>query len=173
MRQLLVLAHQRGGGALRHHEARIEPGIADEEGRQQRDRRIDQRGDAPLRQIEPISAMAIAIMSAAKATGSAWKLPPESTAPSSAKDQRIVAHRIGLDDQRLRAQLREKVEAGAHHLRLAAEGIGILHPVIAGQMRGADLAAGEQAAVMRRPRASGRDAAAMRECADRRACRSP
>ena len=34
---------------------------------------------------EPISATAMAMMSAAKATGSAWKLPPDSTAPSSAK----------------------------------------------------------------------------------------
>ena len=33
---------------------------------------------------EPISATAMAIMSAAKATGSAWKFPPDSTAPSSA-----------------------------------------------------------------------------------------
>ena len=56
--------------------------------------------------------------------------------------------RIGLDDQRARG-IGQKIEAGAHHLRLAAEGIGILHAVIAGQMRGADLAAGEQAAIMR------------------------
>ena len=34
---------------------------------------------------EPISHSARAMMSAAKATGSAWKLPPESTASSSAK----------------------------------------------------------------------------------------
>ena len=32
---------------------------------------------------DPISAMASARMSAAKATGSAWKLPPESTSPES------------------------------------------------------------------------------------------
>jgi hypothetical protein len=35
--------------------------------------------------IAPTSAMATAIPSAAKATGSAWKLPPEIIAPSSAK----------------------------------------------------------------------------------------
>ena len=34
---------------------------------------------------DPISQTAIAIMSAAKATGSAWKLPPESAVSSSAK----------------------------------------------------------------------------------------
>ena len=33
---------------------------------------------------EPISQIAMAIMSAAKATGSAWKLPPETTSPVSA-----------------------------------------------------------------------------------------
>ncbi|MNL21466.1 hypothetical protein D3C87_1427580 [compost metagenome] len=34
---------------------------------------------------EPISAMASAMLSAAMATGSAWKLPPEITSPSAAK----------------------------------------------------------------------------------------
>ncbi|MNP40681.1 hypothetical protein D3C76_1343350 [compost metagenome] len=33
---------------------------------------------------EPISAMANAMLSAAMATGSAWKLPPEITSPSTA-----------------------------------------------------------------------------------------
>ena len=34
---------------------------------------------------EPISQIASAIMSAAKATGSAWKLPPDRASPSPAK----------------------------------------------------------------------------------------
>ena len=48
MRKLLVLAHEGGGGALRNHEARIEPGIAHEERRQERDRGIDQRRYSPF-----------------------------------------------------------------------------------------------------------------------------
>ncbi len=45
----------------------------------------------------PISAIASARLSAAKATGSAWKLPPESTSPSSREDQRIVGDAVRLD----------------------------------------------------------------------------
>ena len=46
---------------------------------------------------EPISQIASAMMSAAKATGSAWKLPPESASSVVGEDQRIVRHAVGLD----------------------------------------------------------------------------
>src|SRR3546814_3705007 len=45
------------------------------------------------------------------------------------EDQRIVRHAIGLDRQR-RAGLAQQIEHGAHHLRLTAEAIGILHAQI-------------------------------------------
>lgn len=48
----------------------------------------------------PISAIASARLSAAMATGSAWKLPPEITSRLG-KDQRIIGHRIGLSQQYL------------------------------------------------------------------------
>ena len=46
---------------------------------------------------EPISQIASAIMSAANATGSAWKLPPESAIAVLGEDQRIVGDAVGLD----------------------------------------------------------------------------
>jgi hypothetical protein len=42
------------------------------------------------------------------------------------------------------------VEAGAHHLRLAAQAVGVLHAVVAFQVRAADRAALEQGAVVAR-----------------------
>ena len=48
---------------------------------------------------EPISASASAMTSAAMATGSAWKLPPESTSPCSAKTRGLSVTRIGLAHQ--------------------------------------------------------------------------
>ena len=60
-------------------------------------------------------------MSAAKATGSAWKLPPDRTSRCSANTQRIVAHRIGFDRSACRGGGGEKVAGGPHDLGLAAE----------------------------------------------------
>ena len=86
----------------------------------------------------PISASARARLSAAIATGSAWKLPPERMARSSAKT-------IGLSETafasvaRTSAALRICIEARPHHLRLAAERIGVLD-LLAMDVRLADLA---------------------------------
>ncbi len=57
-------------------------------------------------EMAPISLTASAMMSAAKATGSAWKLPPEITSPVSAEDQRVVRRCVGLDAQHPRAHAR-------------------------------------------------------------------
>ena len=105
-------------------------------------------------EIEPTSHSAIAIVSAAKATGWAWKLPPEIALSSSGKT-------IGLSVTApasmvsVRAALLQQVERGAHHLRLAAEAVGVLHPA-AVDVAGEDLAAVEQVARSRRRRGSGR-----------------
>ena len=45
-----------------------------------------------------------------------------------AEQQRIVADRIGLDLERP-GGVADQVERRAHHLRLAAEAVGVLHPV--------------------------------------------
>ena len=49
MRELLVLAHQCGGRALRDHEAGVEAGLADEKGWQEADGGIDQSRDTAFR----------------------------------------------------------------------------------------------------------------------------
>ena len=53
------------------------------------------------------------------------------------EDQRIVGHAVGFGRQRRRG-VAQDVEHGAHDLRLAAQAVGILHAIIADQMRGAD-----------------------------------
>ena len=60
------------------------------------------------------------------------------------EQDRIVGHRIGFDRQRARG-VGEQIEAGAHYLWLAAETVGILHP-IAIVVAGGDIAAVEQRA---------------------------
>ena len=60
------------------------------------------------------------------------------------EEDRVVGDRIGLDLERARG-VGEEVERGAHDLRLAAEAVGVLHPV-AVVVAGDDLAAVEQGA---------------------------
>ena len=90
----------------------------------------------------PISAIASARLSAANATGSAWKLPPERISPVVREDERIVGHRVRFGQQH-RRRVPHLVEARAHHLRLAAQAVRILH-ARAILVRRADRAAGEQ-----------------------------
>ena len=92
----------------------------------------------------------MAMVSAAKATGWAWKLPPEIAVSSS-------GNTIGLSVTapasmvRVRAAFIEQVERGAHHLRLAAEAVRVLDLAAAG-VAGDDLL----------PSSSSRNAAATR-----------
>jgi hypothetical protein len=94
---------------------------------------------------EPISQIARAMVSAAKATGSAWKLPPDRASPVSGKISGLSVTPLASVSS-VAAGLAQQVEDGAHDLRLAAQAIGILHPLVANQMRGADRRAGHQAA---------------------------
>ena len=63
------------------------------------------------------------------------------------ENQRIVGDRIGLGNEGGR-RLRHEIEASAHHLRLAAQRVGVLYP-LARSVRFADLAPGEQFAIGR------------------------
>ena len=53
------------------------------------------------------------------------------------KDQGVVRNAIGLGGERLRG-LAEDIERGAHHLRLAAQAIGVLHARVVDGVAGAD-----------------------------------
>ena len=94
---------------------------------------------------EPISQVAIASMSAAKATGSPWKLPPDSASPCSAKISGLSETPLASIAS-VAAACRSEVEHGAHHLRLAAQAVGVLHAVVVDEVRGADRAARHQRA---------------------------
>ena len=95
--------------------------------------------------MAPISASAIARTSAAIATGSAWKFPPEMHVAVSGEHDRVVRDGIGFDRERARDEA-HRVEARAHHLRLTAQRIRILD-ARAIPMRRHDAAAFEQFAI--------------------------
>ena len=82
-------------------------------------------------------------MSAAKATGSAWKLPPEMTSPVSAKTSGLSETPFASVPSVV-GRLAQQVEHRAHHLRLAAQAVRVLHAVVVGEVRGADRAARHQ-----------------------------
>jgi hypothetical protein len=63
--------------------------------------------------------------------------------------QGVVGHRVGLAHQHQRG-VAQRVQAGAHHLGLAAQAIGVLHAVVAFLMGLTDLAARQQGAVILR-----------------------
>ena len=120
--------------------------------------------------MEPTSHIAMAMMSAAKATGWAWKLPPEMAASSS-------GNRIGLSVTApasilsVRAALASRSSARAHHLRLAAEAVGVLHPAAGTWLVRISLPSSRPA--MARRRRSGRAGREARRCGDRTAWPSP
>ena len=107
---------------------------------------IDHQRDAPLRDGADLGD-GQRDLSAAKATGSAWKLPPETISPALDQHQRVVGGGVRLDLQRARG-LAQHVDRGAGHLRLAADAVGVLHARIAVAVAFADLRAVQQGAIM-------------------------
>ena len=83
-------------------------------------------------------------MSAAKATGSAWKFPPDRASPVSAKISGLSVTPLASVAERRRG-VPQQVEHGAHDLGLAAQAVRVLHPLVADQMRHADGRAFHQA----------------------------
>ncbi len=141
---LLVLGGQRCGGHLSDHEAGVEAGIAGEEGRQAAHHRIDQQRDPALGKIADLAGG-----HRQHVGGEGDRLGVEIAAGQSfffiRKDQRVVGHAIGFGAECARS-LTQHVERGAHHLRLTAQAIGILHALIIGEMRGADRRASHERA---------------------------
>jgi hypothetical protein len=80
---LLILGDQRRRRYLRHHPPELRPG----RGVRKADS-LDSAGSNSMAMrrsdSDPISQTAMASMAAANATGSAWKLPPDSASPVSA-----------------------------------------------------------------------------------------
>ena len=129
-REVLVLAHQRRGGDLGDHQAGIQARASASGTAAGRSDSVGSTISATRRwAIAPISQWPARSWSAAKATGSAWKLPPETIRPS-VEHQRIVGGGVGLDLERPR-RLAQQVERRARHLRLAADAVGVLHARVA------------------------------------------
>ena len=140
----LVLARQRRRGDVGDHEAAVQA-------RRRRSRNGGRRETSAsisiaMRRsaIAPTSAIASAIASAARATGSAWKLPPETSSPRpvpslAGEDERVVGDGVRLAQQHQRG-VAQLVEAGADDLRLAAQAVRVLHAIVALEMTSARIA---------------------------------
>ena len=103
----------------------------------------------------PASAVsATARKSSWNASGSPWKLPPETISSSSTSGLSVAAVQLDGEDP---PRLRQRIAHRAVHLRRAAQRIGILHAP-AGDVRLPDLAAFQQSAQAARRSAPGRDA---------------
>ena len=153
---LLVLRSQRRGGDLGRHEAAVDAGIGRQERRQFAHRRIDQQGDAPLRQRADLADRQGNLVGG-ESDRFGVEIAARQDLAAFRQDERIVGRRDRLDRQH-GAGLAQQGEAGAHHLRLAAHRVGILHPR-AIDMRGADFAARQQGSERRRNVDLGRVAA--------------
>ena len=124
---------------MRDHEAAIEACVFRQKRWQARDAAVDQHGNAPLgnrahfgnRQRNAVRGQGhrLGVEVAAREHGAII-----------GKHQRVVGDRIGLAQQHDGA-VAQLVQAGAHHLRLAAQAIGVLHAVIAIEVRQANSAA--------------------------------
>jgi hypothetical protein len=124
MGEVLVLAHQRGGGDFGDHVAGVEAGL----GRQERRQVEGQRWGRPSARCAAgrwrrSRRCASAIWSAAKATGSAWKLPPETMSPVPVSTSGLSVTPLASDLQRGGLPEAHQVYGGPGHLRLAADAI--------------------------------------------------
>ncbi len=129
MRHLLVLAHQRRGGDLGDHQARIQPRLLGEEGRQAIGQgRVDQQRDAALGDGADLADGKGDLVG-----GEGHRFGVEIAAGHDGvvgQDQRVVGHGIGFDFERAPGRAQD-VETGAIDLRLTANAIGILHALVA------------------------------------------
>ena len=125
MRQRLVLACQRCGRYLSDHKARVDPAVTHQERWQlghvfihhQRDTALGQRADFGNRQRDIIRRHRHRL---------GVEVAPGDHLVFLGEHQRVIGHRVGLHQQDLR-RLTQLRQARAHHLRLAAQGIGILN----------------------------------------------
>ena len=152
MRQRLVLRGQRGGGHLGDHEAGIHARLR-APGRAAGRDSVASISSAMRRSASaPISAM----RQRQRVGREGHRLGVEVAArdrpsPSSANTSGLSVTAFASISS-VRPAWREQVEAGAHHLRLAAQAVRVLHALVADQVRGADRAAGQQRRGSRRRR---------------------
>ncbi len=125
--QRLVFAGQGGGGHVGDHQAAVEAGIGRQEWRQARDTGVDHHGHAPLGDGADLGDRA-----GHRVAGQGHGLGVEVAAADEVvtDDQRVVRHGVGFAQQHQR-RVAKLVQAGPHHLRLAAQAVRVLHAVVA------------------------------------------
>ena len=148
------------------------PGFGVRNAGRPRQRRVDQHGDAALGERADL-----ADRQRDHVGGEGHRLGVEIAA-----GQRLAGRRRRSADCRRRrwprspsvvGGLAQHVEHGAHHLRLAAQAVGVLHALVADADARRGWRCRPSARAARRPPRSGRDGGAARGCADRTARRSP
>src|SRR5262249_36957886 len=107
------------------HKARVEPAFLDQEGRQAREVLVDQEGDATFRERADFRKGQRQVVGGE----SNWfgvEVAAGEDVVVRGKHKRIVGDGVGLVNYDLR-RLTNLRQAGAHHLGLAAQRIGVLH----------------------------------------------
>ena len=140
-RHRAVLRDQGRGRDLSDHEARIQPARLHQKRRQAGEGGVGQQGDPPFGDGADFGQG-----QGQNVGGEGHGFGMEIAAReklAALHQQGVVRHRIGLALQ-CGTRLVDEVEAGAHHLGLAAQAIGVLHADIALAVAFADCAAGRE-----------------------------
>jgi hypothetical protein len=141
-REGFVLAGQSGCCDLRDHEAGVQPAFLHQECRQAGEHRVGQQRGAPFGQRADLGNGERDIVG-----GEGHRLRMEVAAGKHfalRRHQRVVGDGIGFPPQH-HGGMAELIDAGAHHLRLAAQAVRVLHTGIARAVAFADGAAVQQA----------------------------
>ena len=141
---LFVLGDERRRGHLGDHESGVKPRLGREERRQPGERWIDQKRDPPLGERADFADRERNHVGG-EGDRLGVKVAARQRFVGIGEDERIVGNGIRFRNQRRRG-LAQKIEAGPHHLRLAAQAIGVLHSFVAREVRSANGASGEQGA---------------------------
>ena len=143
MGEALVLGGERRRGDSGHHETAVQSAVVDQEGGEAAEVRVHEQRGAPFGERSDFGDGQSQHVGG-EGDGFGVEVASGEHLTRIGKDQGVVGHRVRLGFEERRG-LAEQVETGAHHLGLAADGVGVLDPVTS-EMRGADLAALHQRA---------------------------
>ena len=140
---MLVLGIERRRRHFGNHEAGVDARLGGQERRQAEVQRgVDERGDASLADRADLRHSQRNLISG-KCDRLGVKIPARDDLSGLNQHQRIVGDGVGFDRQGA-GGLHQQVKHGAGHLRLAAQAIGILHALVAFEMRVANVATRQQ-----------------------------
>ena len=140
---LLVLGIERGRRHFGNHEAGVDARLGGQERRQPEIQRgVDERGDASLADRTDLRQCQGNLVSG-KSDRLGVKISTRDDLSGLNQYQWIVCDGVGFDRQRA-GGLHQQVKHGAGHLRLATQTIGILHALVALEVRVANVATRQQ-----------------------------